>query len=539
MFFVLSSILLKMQYKTRGHVMDNYDLTAAYKIALDDFLHSKEIMSKKQLTALQDPENSEPKYIDQAKTRRFAACYDLTMSYLLAKQNIDMNHPGGLSYQESRDLLTHTENIKTRAIEIFDEMREEGFFKDPELQPYVKFWNALYHGQSCDMYDLAQSLEVTLQESRETFEKRSGVKLSSAELGEACYQFSSANEFTKMARLALTVENKHIHEFGDYIANVERLADDIREKHAIDSKLTDKGFVSHYAFALDKEKDVRATYVSSVERCVLSTPAAHNNIAQEFIHVKMGKGGYCTTAQQREHGGNRNREDFIDVVRNVYVGSTMSLRMMGDVTKVLTFCTAAAKDPTMADKMQTMIQEFHDRVHQEMPQVVLGRSKDQIELKDLPLDLLILDAKMEQGTITESERAQRGVLRNVFDAAVQTSKETIDMLLEKSGIQSKELYNDIFNKAVEGVQSCGMNVIDSVRYDNLRGEAPCDGERGIATLRLITHMMAHGEQERQTNPRAYFEAMDFLKKHFAGEIQKQREAGLIPDRDDQSFVQSR
>jgi hypothetical protein len=113
------------------------------------------------------------------------------------------------------------------------------------------------------------------------------------------------------------------------------------------------------------------------------------------------------------------------------------------------------------------------------------------------------------------------------------------MLLEKSGVQSKELYNDIFNKAVEGVQSCGMNVIDSVRYDNLRGEAPCDGERGIATLRLITHMMAHGEQERQTNPRAYFEAMDFLKKHFAGEIQKQREAGLIPDRDDQSFVQSR
>jgi hypothetical protein len=366
------------------------------------------------------------------------------------------------------------------------------------------------------MGKLARSLEDDIDYARNVFRSCGDIKISSETLGDACVKYASANEFAKMARLALQVENENIAELRPHIANLEREAKDVQKKQSVETKVTDRGFVTNYAYALMNKKHSKE--IGSVERCVLSTPGITNRVAQEMVYSKSLTGRTRMIPQQFTFGENRNYEVFVDFVRGFWTGTQTGGQILGDMSKVLAFCLDSNGDPQARKAIEDLAKDIADGIKEKLPHEVLGQSKEKVNLRDVSLEMMILDAKLEAGTISDYELAKHEVMRRSIDTAQETLKGSV-----KSMMKGNFETTDFVESLASDMQKHGIGIFDNYRYDNLRGAPSCDGERGMATLRLITHMMARGEQERQRHPIEYREAMDFLDKAFGKEIDLRQE----------------
>lgn len=493
--------------------MQQSDLTRAYRIAVDRLIKQKQTLGDDVFWNMFNQNDAIGVNRDYGQMLCFARCYELTMAYLTAKQDIKDNFSKGASHDDRQILMEQAKRLKAAGARMFNNMQNcDLYFNQREMQHYRDFFNAFYNDQPCDMRILAQSLKENLNDARDIFEKRDNAKIGGDELGDACFKFSNTNAFVKMARLALSVENKNIHELGDYIANIERLSQDISEKHAMESKITNRGFVTHNAFALSDDKKVRDRDSKGVERFVLSTPGIKNKVGQEYLHLYLLNNRFCTVPQQRVYGERRWVENTLDFIRGFTEAVHGAEKLTGGVSKIYAFFTRDTNDIRVQKDMKKFGETLDKKLKHRMPQEILGRYKNS-EPKDLILRTLILDAKAAHKTITEKEAKERDLLHRAADILTETAQDTIMDIAQ----------NDFeLNEAIKGmakeIEKYGVEVFDKFRYDDLKGLTPCDGEYDTATLRLITHMMNYGEQELINDPQTYYDAMNLLDDIFKEDI---------------------
>lgn len=497
--------------------MKRQDLISAYKIAVNRLsLESSDVTAR----LFNDFINTEhPTKHDDAQIALFTRCYDLTMTYLKAKQDIKTQYDSGnMTHDERQQLMQQAIRIKDMGRDSFNVLCNHDIYTDNAVvRPYFAFWEAFYHREDIDMQMLTNAFKEHLNQSRDVFEIRDNEKMSSKELGDACLKFTSASEFVKMARLALSVENKNIHKLGDYINGLDRLTKDVAEKHAMESRLTDKGFVTHYAFALNEEKRVREKTVNAVERYMLSTPDITNKIAQEYVHVGALGNKIAVLPQQITYGANKNVEILIDSVRGVCEAEKGAGAIKGSMSKVLGFLTRDKADPKMQKDIESWSKAFEKRAKNIMPQESLGRHQ-RATVRDMAIDLLLIDAKIENKVATEKDLNDKTLLKKTVEAFKKTVKSAVEDVV----------YGDVSamsvaEKLLENIKDGSIEALDSVRYDNLSSFSNCDGEHSMANLRLLTHMISQGEMESKINPAEYEEAMSFLDGIFADDVFQNRD----------------
>ena len=97
--------------------------------------------------------------------------------------------------------------------------------------------------------------------------------------------------------------------------------------------------------------------------------------------------------------------------------------------------------------------------------------------------MLLLDAKLEQGTLSRAEEMERYALKNAAKAAIKAAKSTVEKIIIDGMQRGGEISNEFMDNLAEEMQEYGFGVFDKARYETLREDRPCDGERGMATLR--------------------------------------------------------
>lgn len=499
--------------------MSGLNLSDVYQLSVDELLKTKTSVDKYFNQAF-DVENQIKS--DDGKAMLFARCYDLTMTYLAAKQNIEIRHAEGLPHAERQELMAQAERIKDAGAKMFNGMVNSGmYFNQENMQHFYDFWNAFYNGAPYNAQETTAWMKNQLDQAHDVFVQKENVKMSSEKLGVACLQFAGINEFSHMVGLALEVENKNIHDYADYMPRVDRRLSDIREKFALESKITDRGFVTHAAFALESWKfdrvntDVRKDRAESVERYVLSTPGIPNRVSHEYNHVGIGKLTMCSILQQRTFGSNRATETFTDFVRGLHSGTSAGAQLLNDMKTIMTALTQAGADPTNQQKVEKLVERFEKNINEKMSQTVLGKGNDSYELKDVALSMLLLDAKLENHVISEAELFQRTTIRDAIKYATDKAKGFLIDLVKHDPTQEKESPKLIdVDDLSQDAADYAVELIDRHYYDGFPGEPECDGERGMANLRLVSHLMTYGEEERMNNPIVYNQAMEYLSEHF-------------------------
>lgn len=498
--------------------MRNVDFLKTYEAAVDRLLEQKQEMSSEMHWNMFKTEPKAALQADAGKIAYFSRCYDLTMTYLSAVKDIkDSYATGEMTHDESRYLLDQAQRIKNIGARIFNNMQNTGlYFEAPDMKPYKDFFNAFYNGEHVDMLAVSKQLQSHLEASRDVFQRRDNEKMSSVELGDACFKFASTDAFVKMAKQALSVDNENIYQLKTYINKLDKLTKDVAEKHAMESCLTDKGFVTHYAFALKEDKAVRDKTVNSVERYMLSTPGIKNKIAQEFVHVGLLGNKIATVSQQKTFGRNENAEIILDTFRGCFEGVKGAEKLTGSFSKAFGFFTKKEHDFMKAEKDTKDFEEKLEKaLKNKMPQEILGRNqKDAVSSNEFLLYVLTLDAKFENNTITEQERKQREV---AYDA-IKKFQDRMKSFAENAAYGELEAAKMV-EQFAKDFEKIGIGAFDTYRYDNMNVIGECDGERGMANLRLITYLMTHENQIEAHEFQDYQEALHMLHETFGADVE--------------------
>lgn len=507
--------------------MERKDFLMAYSISVDEYIKGKKYIPE---PTIANGEFSDPLYSDMFNTNDtiglksdygkavwFSRCYEVTMTYLLAKQDIKNKYQNGdMTHEESRQLLGEIDKIKDLGSEIFNFMNDRYFYAEDESTKYFySFWDAFYNNKQCDMHDLARNFKGHIQTIRDSFEKRDEMKMSSIELGESCLKIASANELSKIVRLALNVENKNIIGFKEHINNIEQLIDDVRHKHAIETCLTEKGFITHYAFALRRDK-VRDNNSNAVERRILSTPGIHNKVAQEFIHVGIGKYEICSTPQQITYGKDKGKEIIMDAIRcmnNAYSGAE---KIKGNISKVLSFFMKSDDYEEKYKNMMKIKGEIENQCKSKMPQTFLGNKRNIFETEGIALRILTLNTKLENDLLTDKERKELDLLLRTYKIIESTVIDSV-----KHAMNNDLNFKNVINSLSSEMEKHGIELFDGWRYEDLTIKNGY--ERDMSRFLLITHLITNGELEKENNRYEYDEAVKLLEDMFGETIREQEE----------------
>lgn len=504
--------------------MNNSDLIRAYKSAVDEIIDQKTKMSETTIIngQISNPlfndmfQNDDVLKADYGQFVWFSRCCVLTTTYLLAEQNIkDINK--NTSYEERATLLKEVEKMRNEASAIFNFMKEHDlYFSNPDMKHFCIFFDNLYNGKPYDVQNFIDMLENNLQEARNMFNEKSNVKFTDDRLASTSFKFASTNELIEMCQLAFDSKKDISLEFKNRIGNLKRLSDDIKQKHAVETMRTDKGFITNYAFALWKD-NVRDKTANAIERRILSTPGIYNKITQEFNHFGAGDKRIGVCQQQRVYGEDRDFEDLRDISRGYYEAFKGAKKIQGNALMLMNFCRDIYDTNKTNKNMKDLMDTIRSASKNKMPQTCLGLNKT-LEMKDIPLRKLLLDARLESGCISGEEIVEREALTIAANIIMDTTKDCVEKIIEND-FQLK----DIIGALSEHIQEALVERFDKEMYEDLISQNICDYERGVATLQLITHIMNHGEEERQNNINDYNEAIEFLNKKYGLNIGLEKE----------------
>lgn len=458
---------------------------------------------------------------DDSRMLYFSTCYELSIVYLKTKSDIIEQYKSNnrtMTMEERDKLLRETEQIKDAGRFLFNTMIENNWYIDkPEMMAYKEIWDCFYNGKDIDSNRINKFITQSLEQSRETFGKRDNEKMGSQELGKACLNFASAKAFVEFANAAKN-ESDRLSKLKEHLNVMERLVLDVSEKYAVESKLTEKGFVVHNAFALKDNKSIRNKTPNAVERYILSTPGIYNKISQEYVHVGLFKNKICSLAQQRTYGANKSLENLLDTIRGSVSATQGANKITGTMSKIIGFYMAEKNGIVLQKDMEKWQKDIQKELEKKMPQELLGKSTkrlclDNINPNDFNLTWLTLCAKIENGLASEYEKTQKSLADNVLKVFKDTGKKAVEDISVDNFNLSKAV--ESFGKKVE---NCSITIFDKVRYSDLQNNYQCNGEHNRANLMLITRMASQWDNIEKVSPSEFDEVKSFLEKTFENDI---------------------
>ena len=539
--------------------MGKVNLSDAYRAGVDTFLETMFQQDKafedSYIIVTEPGLNSSPKdkkafdesllASQDAKTTLFSRCYELTMTYLRARDDLcekydRKNSENKMSVHEANAARLQVERIKEAGRVYFNALQSRGIcFESPEMKPYEAFFESFYKQAPCDSLAISKIIQSDLERAQERFaiaqqdiqsvlkpiwddeHKRkmdAENKFTSPEYTEACSKFAKSNEFIKMVKLALKVDNKDIHPLKEHIANMERAAKAVQEQCLVESKLTEKGFVTHTQFSCIG--DSRNNNANAIERYTLSTLYVNNRINQEINHGGIGSLKMYSVISQRTSNGNKSWENAIDTVRGLAEFHSKTKEMKGDVAAILAGFTNIENNPQIRQKAEEALQKAQKTLNTQMEQCSIGRDK-QIEMQDVPLFLLRMDMESAQSQrkLRDNDVALAGIAK---DISTRFTKEIKNLVEVELGMKEKDKAPETFIEKAKQIAGNtperAKELFDKARYDDLRGAMACDGQWGLSSLRFTTQLMSRGEAIRQKDPIEYQKAMDLLQKTFQNKL---------------------
>ena len=549
--------------------MSTVNLNDAYRASVETFLDTmfqQDKVFEDSYIHIDKPENEWTKqdrkdFLDSqdAKTTLFTRCYELTMTYLQAREDLrnksDRDNPENkMNAHEKNAARIQVERIKEAGKVYFNALQNRGIcFDAPGMKPYQDFFNSFYNQVPCDTLEISKMVQSDLDKAQERFQtaqqdiqavltlpwaenhKRkmdAENKFTSPEYTEACEKFAKNNEFIKMVKLALQADNKDIMHFSEHIVNMERKAKSVQEQGLVESKLTEKGFVTHTQFSCIG--DSRNDNANAIERFTLSTLYANNRINQEINHGGIGSLKMYSVMSQRTLDGSKKWENAIDVVRGLAEFHSRTKEMREDVVAILSGFTNYSNDPQVQQKAEEALEKAQRNMDEKMTQCSIGR--DRIEMQEVPLFLLRMEMESAQSQRkpANNDVAMAGIAK---DISIRFTKEMKDIVEVSLGIkeqkQAPETFIEKAKQVVGETPDRAMELFDKARYDNLRGALTCDGQWGLSSLRFTTQLMSRGEAIKQRDPIEYQKAMDLLQKTFSHKLDL-----YVSERDERDRISS-